>query len=220
MLLPEGEAPEERIAVHCLGVEFAEEMDGFANFDFFRQVGGLQAHADAIFELFTLRAGVESQNGDVASTAGTQAFKNLDSGGFTGAVRTEKSEHLAGVHFKIDAFDGREVTVVFCEGCDLNDWILNGWPLLPSAKSLACGDELSPRTSGLRELGRATAAVPEMKDFNKPPVFVNPVVDVVGRVVKFPELPAPRNNRTDIGERLEDSNVVDQRLAQPRAASG
>jgi hypothetical protein len=85
------------------------------------------------------------------------------------------------VHLKIDAFDGGEVAVIFGEACDLDDWILNGWLLLPSAKSLACGDDLSPRTSGLRELGRATAAVPEMKDFNNPSVFVNPVVDVVGQ---------------------------------------
>src|SRR5438876_5572273 len=104
-------------------------MNGFANFDFFRQVGGLQADADAVFELFTLRAGVESQDGDIASAAGTQAFKNLDSGGFAGAVRTEESEHLAGAHFKIDAFDGGEVAVIFGEACDFDDWVLNGWPL-------------------------------------------------------------------------------------------
>jgi len=45
---------------------------------FFWQIGRLQADADAILELLALRAGVESQDGDGASAAGTQSFQNLD----------------------------------------------------------------------------------------------------------------------------------------------
>jgi len=39
-----------------------EEIDSFADLDLFRQVGRLQAHADAVFELLALRAGIDPEN--------------------------------------------------------------------------------------------------------------------------------------------------------------
>src|SRR6185369_5039037 len=87
-LLPKREALEQAVAIYRLRVKLAEEVDGFANFDLFREIGRLQADADAIFELPALRSGVESENRDIASAAGTEAFENLDSSGFTGPVRT------------------------------------------------------------------------------------------------------------------------------------
>src|SRR5438552_284574 len=83
-----------------------EEIDTFADLDLFRQVGRLQAHADAVFELLALRAGIDPENRDLASAAWTDAFENFDRGGFAGAVRAEKSEDLACADFKVDAFDG------------------------------------------------------------------------------------------------------------------
>jgi len=55
-----------------------------------------------------------------------------------------------------------------------------------------------------------------VKDFNKPPGLVYLVVDVVRAVVELPELAALGNHYTDVGEGLEDLNVLNQRLAQPR----
>ncbi len=134
-LLPQREALEQRVAIDGLGVEIAKQVDGFANLDFFRQVGRLQTDADAILELFALRAGVESQDGDGASAARTQSFQNLDGRGFSGPVRTEEPENLTGADFKIDTLDSLEVAVVLGEGCDLDDWILNE-SLAPASQSL------------------------------------------------------------------------------------
>ena len=124
-LLPEREALQQSVAIHGLRVKIAKEFDSFADFDFFLQIRRLEAHADAILELLALRTGIESKDGDIASRARPQTFEDLYRGRLTRAIRAEKPKHLAGAHFKIDALDGLEIAVVFCEGGDLNDWILD-----------------------------------------------------------------------------------------------
>jgi hypothetical protein len=94
----------------------------------------LQAHADAVFELLALRAWIDPENRDLASTARTQAFENFDRGGFAGAVRAEESEDLTRADFKIDALDCFKAAVVFRQSGNSDDRILN-WAAY--ARSLA-----------------------------------------------------------------------------------
>ena len=71
--------------------------------DFVREIGGLQANADAIFQRLLLFVGIETEHGDIAAGARAQAFEDLDCGGFPGAVRAEQAEDLAGLYLEIDA---------------------------------------------------------------------------------------------------------------------
>ena len=81
----------------------------------------MQADADAVFQLTALRARVESEDGDLAPAAGTEAFENLDGGGLAGAVGAEQSEYFAGVDLKVNALDGGEIAVVFGKRADFNE---------------------------------------------------------------------------------------------------
>jgi hypothetical protein len=96
----------------------------------------LQAYADAVFELLALRAGIDPENRDLASTAWTEAFENFDRGGLAGAVRAEKSEDLARADFKVDSLDGFKTAVVFLQSGNSDDRILD-WAAY--ARSLARG---------------------------------------------------------------------------------
>ena len=83
--------------------------------DFVGQVGGLQADADAVFELVLLFVGIEAEHAHIAGGALADAFENLDGGGFARAVGTEQAEDFAGLDFEIDAADSFEVAVAFVE---------------------------------------------------------------------------------------------------------
>src|SRR5438128_10439271 len=72
-----------------------EEIDTFADLDLFRQVGRLQAHTDAVFELLALRAGIDREYRDLASATWTDAFEESDRGGVGGAVKAATPQDLA-----------------------------------------------------------------------------------------------------------------------------
>ena len=110
------------MAVDGAGVEGGEELHGFADLHLLLEVGGLQADADAVFELARLHLGIAAEHGDAAAAAGAQAFEDFDGGGFAGAVGAEEAEDFAGAYFEIDAFDGAQAAVVFSEGGDGNRW--------------------------------------------------------------------------------------------------
>ena len=119
-LLPELEALQELIAIHGAGVEGGEELHGLADFELLLEVGGLQADADAVFELKGLDLGVAAEHADAAAGTGAQALEDFDGGGFAGAVGAEQAEDFAGADFEIDAFDGRKAAVALGEGFHLN----------------------------------------------------------------------------------------------------
>ncbi len=101
-------------------VEAGEELDGLADLDLFLQIGGLQAHADAVFELARLHFGIVAEHGNASAAARAQAFEDLDGAGFAGAVGAEQAEDFARAHFEIDALHGGERAVGFFEPLNLN----------------------------------------------------------------------------------------------------
>ena len=96
-LVPELQALQQIVRIQHAAVERAEEVQGFDDLDLVGQIGGLQADADAVFELLLLLVGIEVEDADVAGGALADAFEDFDSGGFAGAVGTEQSEDFAGV---------------------------------------------------------------------------------------------------------------------------
>ena len=71
--------------------------------DFSRQVGRLQAHANAVFQLLFLAVGIKAQHQRLPAAARAQPFQDLEGAGLAGAVRAEQTENLARFHLKGDA---------------------------------------------------------------------------------------------------------------------
>ncbi len=105
------QAAEQHAGVHGSAVERTEKMEGLDHPNFVRQVGGLQANADAVFQLPVLLIGVEPENADFAGGSLANAFENFDGGCFAGAVGAEKTEDFAGVDFEVNAADGSDVAI-------------------------------------------------------------------------------------------------------------
>jgi hypothetical protein len=83
--------------------------------EFFLEVGGLEADADAVLDLRGLDFGVEAEDADVAAGTGAEAFEDLDRGGLARAVRSEEAEDFAGADFEVDSFDGSEIGIALVE---------------------------------------------------------------------------------------------------------
>jgi hypothetical protein len=101
-------------------VEIGKEIEGLPHFDLFRQIGGLQADADAIFERLALLAGIVAQDRDLAAVAGAEPFQHFHGGGLPGPVRTKEGEDFSRVHFEVDSPYGRKTAVVLRESAYLN----------------------------------------------------------------------------------------------------
>ena len=94
-LVPELQALQQIVRIEHAAVERAEKMQRFDDLDLVGQIGGLQADADAVFELRFLLVGIVIEHADIAAGALADAFENLDGGGLAGAVGAEQAEDFA-----------------------------------------------------------------------------------------------------------------------------
>src|SRR5215469_8489124 len=121
--VPQLQPFQELLRAQAAGVERGEQLHGLLHADFRRQVGGLQADADAVFELLLLAIGIEAQNPSVSAAARSQAFKNLHRAGFAGAIGAEQAEDLARADLEVDALYGVNVGVGLLQRADRNNRI-------------------------------------------------------------------------------------------------
>jgi hypothetical protein len=54
--------------------------------------------------------------------------------------------------------------------------------------------------------------MPEVKNLHNPTILMNPVIDIVGRMIKLPHFPTSGNGCTNVRKRLENLHMADQRL--------
>src|SRR5260370_2358529 len=90
----------------------------------------LQRGADLVFESLRFAVRIEAAGGDAAAVGIAETFKNLDGGGFAGAVRPEQTENFSFFHVKADAANGFDVAVALDEVFHLKNGI--GHVLCPS----------------------------------------------------------------------------------------
>src|SRR5690348_14089664 len=76
----------------------------------FEKTHSLRNHSNLTFNLDGMRSKVQSEQFDAAGCRCKQAGKHFDGGGFSGAVRPEKTEELSRGHLEIHAVDSGEVS--------------------------------------------------------------------------------------------------------------
>ena len=105
----------------CRRIERRRACERLAHRDFVGQIGGLQAHADAVLERLYVdcRDRVRARFTSPA-VRGAQAFQNLDGGGFPRAVRPEQAEDFARATSKSMPRTASNVSVGLPETLNLN----------------------------------------------------------------------------------------------------
>ena len=99
-------------------VEAAEQIQRFADREFFGQLGLLQRDADALLDGLVVAAPLHAQDFDFAAGGREQPFEDLDRGGLAGAVGAEQAEAFALLDGQIEpahGVDRRPAIVAFAQ---------------------------------------------------------------------------------------------------------
>ncbi len=94
-----------------LAKEAAEQADGFEDRQLFGELRFLQLDAEALAQSRGVGIPAQAEHFHFAGIGRSQAFADLDGGGFAGAVGTEQAEALAARDFQIEAVDRDHILV-------------------------------------------------------------------------------------------------------------
>jgi hypothetical protein len=119
-LIPKLQPLEQLVVIHVVRIERREERQRLPHGDFVRQVGRLEADADAILDGARVSARIVPEHPDLASSAFAQTFENFDCGRLARAIRTKQSENLTWSDFEVDSSNRFEFSVGLAEALDLN----------------------------------------------------------------------------------------------------
>src|SRR6185437_2077535 len=98
--------------------EGPKESHRFLDGEFFGELRLLELDSEALAELARLFGPPAAQDDDIAAVGTSEAFADLDRGGFAGAVGSEEAEALARAHVEVEAIDGHDIRIRLAEGSD------------------------------------------------------------------------------------------------------
>ncbi len=115
------QAIEELVAVDTPRVERGKQLQSFVDLDFIRQVGGLQADADPVFDPARFQAGIVAEHQRLAGAALPEPFEDLDRGGLARAVGAEQAEYFAGEDLERETADCFKIAVALPQTANGDD---------------------------------------------------------------------------------------------------
>ncbi len=107
-------------------VKTAEQAHDFRNRQFLRELGLLELHAEALPQVGGSGFPVQAKQFDLAGVRGEQALADFDCGGFSGAIRPEQPEALAGPRLEVEAVHGDDISVGFPQTLDVERGLSSG----------------------------------------------------------------------------------------------
>jgi hypothetical protein len=110
-LVPKLEALEQLVVIDVMRVKRREERQSLPHRDFVREVGRLQAYANAILDRADVYGGIVPEYPDFASGAFAQPFQDLHRGRLARAIRAEQAENLARSNIEVDPSNRFEVSI-------------------------------------------------------------------------------------------------------------
>ena len=100
-----------------------EEPDGLPHPKPVGKARALQLAADLGAQLVRVGHGVEPEHANLAGVGPAQALKDLDGGGLPGAIGTDQSHDLSGVHVEVESVDDSASAVRLGESTNGDDGV-------------------------------------------------------------------------------------------------